>query len=59
VTSSKRLDTMPVPPVPEVVRELCPSCFGIVGVDSCPHCAGAGYVFVSPYAPHKGEQGGE
>jgi hypothetical protein len=54
---SKRLDEAPVPPVPRVVRKLCPSCFGIVGIDSCPHCAGGGCTWVSPYALVMGEMG--
>lgn len=47
-----------VPPVPAVVRELCPSCLGIVGC-KCSRCHGAGYVFVSPYSRFKGEQAWE
>lgn len=44
------------------MRQLCPSCMGIVGIDKCPHCSGGGYVWVSLYdegraldAPDAGE----
>lgn len=46
------------PAVPPVVRELCPSCVGIVGLP-CERCKGAGYVYVSPYHVTKGEQSWE
>ena len=52
---SKRLDA-PVAPVPEVVRQLCPACFGIEGC-ACQRCGGLGYVYVSPYREGAGEAG--
>ena len=44
-----------VPPVPPLVRKLCPDC--VLPGGECDLCNGNGYIFVSPYREGAGEQG--